>query len=845
MIISYNIVPSFGDERYTLAEYNVILRKFHKFCVTNTVDSFAGYKTVEYESYGKKKVSKRKKLESKFTLKIPNIEIKKDERTGRPVALDPQMQDFVKLLFSDPLLIISYMGTDGKVKELVLKLTKDLCFNWMEEVYSKEGNKSAWTPKYDEHFRSFRYIVDVDRDQDISDNLLTKEQIHLMDVKHKEERKRAVIEDKRLRVYKTPAYVTFDDFIFYDIKDDRLVYDWKKKSDFRKASHNQTVTGDDLPFTTPNIIYDGRLYSIKDRIIVSSINMTTYRLFEFIVSLRKSYPQMEELMNISADPDTAYFDIETNVGEYNGEPLKYNQTEIFPAGHLVKDKEEYEEIRYNQTNDEEDDEDVDTDSFSKPENPYQPINTMSVAVYPDIYVLAVNRPLDNVDLVYVQEEIDKHNKQINGFTEKGLKYNFKYINFDTEVSLIEWFFKNIVRNKAAITGWNINGYDWAYVVNRYLKFLSHYISRCCGYNIKNCTEYFDWSYARGETNEIVPDESVRNLLIKALFVNEGVLFKEDLLDAMFTLISDYQSYYLLKNRGYGGKVTELYIPEGKIVYDYMEIYKKWYNNGQPNESLKLDFIATQTINAPKLPHTWGFDVFYRDHFPTYVAYNAIDSILVEQIDHKVRTTRIFFGLANVTWSMPREALGSVRMTERVLQFYCYDDGLVFPKRRVWKQKSNESFPGAYVYDPLPGYYRDVVSFDFASLYPTTLNQFNISPDVLIGYDKDFLDEAHAPKGAEHSSDSLVKTKGEQVYLPDQIRSLCVDEGRSGFIPKDDEIKVISGAIYLKDKKGMIPRIIADYYKKRKDAKKIMKEANHNIGLLEEVGKRRFGREVKD
>lgn len=86
--------------------------------------------------------------------------------------------------------------------------------------------------------------------------------------------------------------------------------------------------------------------------------------------------------------------------------------------------------------------------------------------------------------------------------------------------------------------------------------------------------------------------------------------------------------------------------------------------------------------------------------------------------------------------------------------------------------------------------------DFASLYPSIMRQFGISPEVFIKKD-------------------------------------------INYIPKEDEIKMASGAIYKKDKKALIPSILTEYYARRKQAKNDMKQASTEQEYYEEILERRL------
>lgn len=50
---------------------------------------------------------------------------------------------------------------------------------------------------------------------------------------------------------------------------------------------------------------------------------------------------------------------------------------------------------------------------------------------------------------------------------------------------------------------------------------------------------------------------------------------------------------------------------------------------------------------------------------------------------------------------------------------------------MYQSKETDQYVGATVLDPVPGVYNDVVSFDFASLYPTTMIYKNICPSTLV------------------------------------------------------------------------------------------------------------------
>lgn len=310
------------------------------------------------------------------------------------------------------------------------------------------------------------------------------------------------------------------------------------------------------------------------------------------------------------------------------------------------------------------------------------------------------------------------------------EYKFTYIYHENEADMLYDFLYNYVRVTPAITGWNFWGYDWLYIVNR-----------CRILNLD-----ISW---------LSPSGKWKN------------------------------------GHRYQTKIRTGYIdlPYHKLIYDYLMIYLKWDATVEIKESNTLDFVAEAVLGVKKVQHQFGFIEMYKQKYQEYVFYNAIDSILVEQIDKKIKTSSIFLGLANLTKVEAIGAFSPVNMMHVVMGNYAYKNNKVFPN--VKTKNEGEAYEGAFVYEPIPGVYKNVVALDFASLYPTTMRQFNISPENYIKKDKSYT-------------------------------------------PKQDEIKCVSGAVFKNDKKYMLPEILDEFYGKRKEYKKEMNIASQELAKLEKI-----------
>lgn len=377
---------------------------------------------------------------------------------------------------------------------------------------------------------------------------------------------------------------------------------------------------------------------------------------------------------------------------------------------------------------------VTDDGFPDPINAANPVNTVSWVHGTDVTVLG-RVELSAEQIKSIQKRIDEH---CSIFDEK---YTFYYHYFDSETALLKSLFTDYMANVSCVTGWNWFGYDYPYLYNRaYRKLGMDMIHMIMGDNLCGT---FTYNPQNAKSRE-----------------------------------------------------ERITIPYHRMMYDYMEIYAKWDRAISPKESNKLDWVSEKALGVKKVVHELGFKALWEQKPDEYVFYNGVDSILVREIDKKLKTAQTFFTLANLLHVPALTAFSPVRSLETVQTEYLYKEGKVFPKMPKEERLDEQSYTGAFVYEPIPGVYKNVIALDFASLYPSTIRQFNISPDTYKGLDK------------EH-------------------------------IRQPDEIKTISGAVYERNRDGFVPKILTDFYMQRKVFKKEMQIAEKEKGYLEEVLERRL------
>ena len=212
---------------------------------------------------------------------------------------------------------------------------------------------------------------------------------------------------------------------------------------------------------------------------------------------------------------------------------------------------------------------------------------------------------------------------------------------------------------------------------------------------------------------------------------------------------------------------------GRLWVDLLPIVQRDYKL----ENYKLKTVSDFFLSATKDPLTpKGIFKCYRMFTPESLAicakYCTQDSNLVLKLFEKIQT---WIGLCEMsnTCNTPIFTLFTQGQQIKIFsQVYkkCMEDGIVIDKDSFVTSETDR-FTGAYVFPPVPGLYDMVVSFDFSSLYPSTMIAFNIDYSTLV-LDPSIPDEkCHVVEWSDHigcSHDKTVrKTKVKEIVCGDQ------------------------------------------------------------------------------
>jgi len=87
------------------------------------------------------------------------------------------------------------------------------------------------------------------------------------------------------------------------------------------------------------------------------------------------------------------------------------------------------------------------------------------------------------------------------------------------------------------------------------------------------------------------------------------------------------------------------LPVHLLMFDYLEIYKKWDRVIKIKESNRLDYVADKAVGFKKIEYNGTLRALYQSDFENFSYYNCVDCALVHYIDQKLKTLQTCFKIA--------------------------------------------------------------------------------------------------------------------------------------------------------------------------------------------------------
>jgi DNA polymerase elongation subunit (family B) len=347
---------------------------------------------------------------------------------------------------------------------------------------------------------------------------------------------------------------------------------------------------------------------------------------------------------------------------------------------------------------------------------------------------------------------------------------------DTEAELLSTFL-SLIDDADMLSGWNSEGFDIPYTINR--------VARVLG---KDYTRMF-----------CLWDKYPKKRM--------------------------YESY---------GTEQETYDLIGKVHLDYLQLYRKYTYHEM--HSYSLDAIAEAELGEHKVAYEGTLDALYNNDFEKFIGYSIQDTMLLKRIDDKLQFIDQANMLAHANTVAIPTTMGAVAQTDSAIINEAHSMNLIVPDKR--HKKPDIAAAGAYVAIPVTGLHKWIGSTDLNSLYPSILRACNMSPETIIGQIRhtitspgiaEYMDKYKDGAVAKYWDGKFACREYELVLEKNKDIILFVDyeDGLSVEMTGAEIYSLVfenkstnwalssNGTLFTFDKPGIIPGLLARWYEERK------------------------------
>ena len=365
--------------------------------------------------------------------------------------------------------------------------------------------------------------------------------------------------------------------------------------------------------------------------------------------------------------------------------------------------------------------------------------------------------------------------------------------FKTEGEMLDAFL-DLIQDADILTGWNSEGYDIPYTVNRVTKVLS-----------KDDTRRF-------------------------------CLFNQ------FPKRREYEKF---------GRQSVTYDFVGRVHLDSLELYRRY--TYEERHTYRLDAIAEYELGERKTQYEGTLDQLYNNDFKTFIEYNRQDTSLLDRLDKKLKFLDLANTLAHENTVLLQTTMGAVAVTEQAIINEAHRRGMVVPSRTKMSEREDNQAAGAYVAHPKEGLQDWIGSLDINSLYPSAIRALNMGPETIIGQLRQTMTNDHIQgliakgKSFAGSWEGIFAALEYTSVMNKEVGTEIVidwENGDSDVLSSAEVYRLIfesnqpwmlsaNGTIFTHNTEGIIPGLLARWYKERKEMQAKLKEAINAGNKIEE------------
>jgi DNA polymerase elongation subunit (family B) len=365
--------------------------------------------------------------------------------------------------------------------------------------------------------------------------------------------------------------------------------------------------------------------------------------------------------------------------------------------------------------------------------------------------------------------------------------------FDNEADMLDTFL-NLIQDADVLSGWNSEGFDMPYTVNRIIKVLSK--------------------------------EDTRRLCLWDQFPKKR----------------EYEKY---------GKAAVTYDLVGRVHLDSLELYRKY--TYEERHTYRLDAIGEMEVGESKTVYEGTLDQLYNNDFKKFIEYNRQDCALLDKLDKKLKFLDLANTIAHENTVLLQTTMGAVAVTEQAIVNEAHHRGMIVPSRKNRDDLVDTQAAGAYVAYPKKGLHDWIGSMDINSLYPSVIRALNMGPETIVGQLRQDYTKAEIETKIAKGNSFAAAWEGkfganeyEFVMSQDKTHDIIIDweNGETNVMSGAQIYELIfnsgkpwmlsaNGTIFTHEHEGVIPGLLKRWYAERKEMQAKLKEAIKAENKIEE------------
>ena len=406
--------------------------------------------------------------------------------------------------------------------------------------------------------------------------------------------------------------------------------------------------------------------------------------------------------------------------------------------------------------------------YASPDDAFMPITAIAVHLQWMDTLICLAIPPKTINIIEAKEAIkDFPNTML----------------FETEAEMLDTFL-DLIEDADVLSGWNSEGFDIPYTTNRVIKVLSK--------------------------------EDTRRFCLWNQFPKKR----------------EYEKY---------GKTAVTFDLIGRVHLDLLEIYRKY--TYEERHSYRLDAIAEYELGETKTVYEGTLDQLYNNDFRKFIEYNRQDCALLDKLDMKLKFLNLANKIAHENTVLLQTTMGAVAVTEQAIINEAHRRGMIVPNRRKMEEHGDTQAAGAYVAYPKKGIHEWIGSLDINSLYPSAIRALNMGPETIVGQLRPDGTKAHLESEMAKGKSFAAAWEGifgsleyTAVMNREVGREVTIDWEGGGsdtlsaaqvydLIFENNQPWMLSanGTIFTYEVEGIIPGLLARWYKERKEMQAKLKE----------------------